>query len=124
MESPMKRKVTPTRVEPVTKSIKIASEETKKGKLKSMNKAELIKHCEDLLSLNKNLIEENHKLINAKNENMITIQSLELSVKELKERCANTPVYLCEECDYLAECVHDFNDHTHSTEDLEALHDV
>ena len=74
--------------------------------------------------MNRNLIEENHRLINTNNEHITTIQTLELSVKELKEKCANTPVYLCEDCDYLAECVHDFNDHTHSPEEFEDLDDA
>ena len=38
-------------------------------------------------------------------------------MSELGEKCSNTPVYLCSECDYLAECIHDFNDHTHSVDD-------
>ena len=44
-------------------------------------------------------------------------------MKELKSKGANTSVYFCGECDYLAECVHDFNDHTHSSDALENVDD-
>ena len=32
---------------------------------------------------------------------------------------ASTQIYFCGECDYLADCIHDFNDHTHSSDGLE-----
>ena len=47
-----------------------------------------------------------------------TIENMEETVKELRTKCANKSVYLCGECDYLADCVHDFNDHTHSSDDM------
>ena len=31
---------------------------------------------------------------------------------------ASKDVYLCGDCDYLADCIHDFNDHTHSSDVL------
>ena len=34
---------------------------------------------------------------------------------------ASTEVYLCEDCDYAADCIHDFNDHTHSPDGLKIL---
>ena len=34
---------------------------------------------------------------------------------------ASKAVYLCEDCDYAADCIHDFNDHTHSPEGFEQL---
>ena len=30
-------------------------------------------------------------------------------------------MYFCGECDYIADCFHDFNDHTHNSEDLENI---
>ena len=30
-----------------------------------------------------------------------------------------TSLYLCGECEYLADCVHDFNNHTHSSDDMD-----
>ena len=46
--------------------------------------------------------------------------------KETTEAQTNTSklegskdVYFCGECDYLADCIHDFNDHTHSSDGLE-----
>ena len=70
----LKRKVTPTKNEPVTKSIKINSEGNENiDKVNAMKKADLIKRCEELISLNRNLIEENHRLINTNNEHITTI---------------------------------------------------
>ena len=31
--------------------------------------------------------------------------------RQLNSKCANSSVCLCGECDYLANCVHDFNIH-------------
>ena len=49
-------------------------------------------------------------------EYLKTIEDLEKSVKESEH-----DVYLCGECEYSAECIHDFNDHTHSPEDFEKI---
>ena len=38
-----------------------------------------------------------------------------------KSKGASPQVYFCGDCDYLADCIHDFNDHTHSPEDLSNL---
>ena len=52
-------------------------------------------------------------------EHTETIENMEETVKELRTKCANKSVYLCGECEYLADCVHDFNNHTHSSDDME-----
>ena len=70
-----------------------------------------------------NLLEETVKILEKKvNHNKIDKRTTEsqTDVPNLQEG-ANTPVYLCEDCDYLAECIHDFNDHTHSSDSLENL---
>ena len=54
-----------------------------------------------------------------KKEHKKTIENLEEMVEELSSKCANRSVYVCGECDYLANCAHDFNEHTHSQNDLE-----
>ena len=40
-------------------------------------------------------------------------------MKGLRSKCSDKSVYLFGECEYLADCVHDFNDHTHSLDDHE-----
>ena len=52
-------------------------------------------------------------------EHQKTIENLEEIVKWLRLKCSDKSVYFCGECDYLADCVHDFNDHTHSLDDQE-----
>ena len=37
--------------------------------------------------------------------------------KKIKENEKVTEVYLCGECDYIADCIHDFNEHTHSPDE-------
>ena len=115
--SQSKRKVSPASKEPVKKTMKTTGES--KNKLKAMKKEDLVKHCEELLLSNKNLEEENSMLVKAKDEHIAQIETLEVAVRELKQKGANTPVYLCSDCNYIAECVHDFNDHTHSPDDFE-----
>ena len=86
--------------------------------LKTMKKYDLISYCENLLAQNQNLIADNKKLNEIKEKQTAEIDALQKSVKDLKDKCANTPVYLCGDCDYLADCIHDFNDHTHSPDDF------
>ena len=115
-----KRKVTPTKQGPLNKSIKIGTEISEASiKLISMKKSELVRYCEELMLKNNELSEQNNTLIEAEKQNNLTVVNLEKTVAELKEKCSNTPVYLCSDCDYIAECIHDFNDHTHSIEDVE-----
>ena len=71
----------------------------------------LLEETITVLQNNKNNTEKEHKK---------TVDNLEETVKDLSSKCANRSVYLCGECDYLANCVHDFNDHTHSQDDLES----
>ena len=116
----MKRKVTPTKQEPTNKSIKIGTEAAEtSSKLTSMKKLELVRYCEQLLNENKSLLQQKNQFIEAETQYKLTLNNLEKTVEELKEKCSNTPVYLCSDCDYVAECVHDFNDHTHSIDDGE-----
>ena len=118
VKSQLKRKSMPIKAEPLKKSMKFETENKNTNyKLLSMKKSDLVKYCEEILQSNTVLIEENDKLIDTEKQHKMTIDNLEKTVAELKQKCANTPVYLCSECDYVAECVHDFNDHTHSIDD-------
>ena len=85
-----------------------------------MKKLELVRYCEQLLNENKSLLQQKNQFIEAETQYKLTLNNLEKTVEELKEKCSNTPVYLCSDCDYVAECAHDFNDHTHSPEDMES----
>ena len=116
-KSQLKRKVTPTKTEPVSKAVKVEIKEA--NKLNAMKKNDLVRYCQELLSEKNKLAEENTIISNLNKEQHKTIECLEKTVEELREKCSNTPVYLCTDCDYLAECVHDFNDHTHSPDDIE-----
>ena len=53
--------------------------------------------------------------------NVIDTKTTEIQTDISELEGANTPVYLCEDCDYVADCIHDFNDHTHSPDDLENI---
>ena len=114
-KSNLKRKTIPAKSEPLNKSIKIA-DEYKDGKinLNSMKKADLIRYCEDLLQQNNQLLEEKKKFIDSGKGHLQNIESLKKEIKDLKH-----DIFLCGECDFVAECMHDFNDHTHSPEELE-----
>ena len=114
-KSNLKRKTIPAQSEPLNKSIKI-SDESKDSKinLNTMKKADLIKYCEELLQQNNLLLEEKKKIIDSQKGHLKTIESLKEKVKDLEH-----DIFLCGECDFVAECIHDFNDHTHSPEELE-----
>ena len=118
--SNLKRKVTPNKKNEENmkaSKIKNKTEETHVD-LKSMKKIDLVSYCENLLSQNKDLMAKNETLIEMKDKHIDEINNLKNSVKELKEKCSNTPVYLCGDCDYVADCIHDFTDHTHSPDDF------
>ena len=78
------------------------------------------KHIEAIHLLEETVTVLQSKKNDTEKEHKKTVDNLEETVKELRSKCANRSVYLCGECDYLANCVHDFNDHTHSQDDLES----
>ena len=110
-KSHLKRQITHEKVEPLNKSIKICDKG--KVKLNNMKKADLIKHCQDLLVKNNILMKEKETFIKSEKEHLKTIEGLEENIKKIKH-----DLYHCGECDYIADCVHDWNDHTHTPEDL------
>ena len=63
------------------------------------------------------LLEETVKILEtqARPSNVDKI-SKEIQTDTLKLEDANKSIYFCSDCDYIADCVHDFNDHTHSSE--------
>ena len=118
-----------TKAEPVKKALKKPEILKEYEILQQKFEALEAKHSKLLQTNNDNLeairlleetvtVLENKKNDNEKEHKKI-IKNLEETVKELSSKCANKSVYLCDECDYLANCVHDFNDHTHSQDDLE-----
>ena len=78
------------------------------------------KHIEAIHLLEETVVVLQSKENDKQKEYNETIENMEETVKDLRTKCANKSVYLCGECDYLADCVHDFNDHTHSSDDMES----
>ena len=64
---------------------------------------------------------ENRELIENQKKHLEAINLLEETVTVLQNKKIDTEkdVYICGECEYLADCVHDFNEHTHSQDDME-----
>ena len=112
-----KRKVSPKKNEP-SKAQKLTNNLVEVD-IKTMKKPDLILYCEKILLENHQLSEEKRNLIANNQKQIDEIENLKKNNIELKEKCANTPVFLCGDCDYVAECVHDFNDHTHSPENFD-----
>ena len=72
-----------------------------------------------------NLLQETVKVLEKQaNLNKIDKKSTktQTDIEIPKPEGASTQVYLCEDCDHVADCIHDFNDHTHSPDGL-ANHD-
>ena len=55
------------------------------------------------------------------NPDKIDKKNIEAQTDIPKSEDASPQVYFCGDCDYLADCIHDFNDHTHSPDDLSNL---
>ena len=113
--SSLKRKCdkTPPLFEPFEKAPRIAI-----TSLKTMKKCDVITICEKLqISYDCALKEaENVKAQKIELEEKYT--ALESKYDALKKEQSEKPVYLCSDCEYIADCIHDFNDHTHSPEDF------
>ena len=108
--------------------------------LKALKKEDIISHF-NTLQANFNILEKKNVDLEKKNKTHIeAISLLEETVKILEEQAyqikrvketkeistdtselkdPNTQLYLCGDCDFIADCMHDFNDHTHSPEDFE-----
>ena len=66
-----------------------------------------------------NLLEETVKVLEKKvNQNKVEKKTTEIQTDFTNLDGASTQIYFCGECDYLADCIHDFNDHTHSSDGL------
>ena len=76
------------------------------------------KHIEAINLLEETVIVLENKVSDNQKDHKETIGNMEETMKELKSKCASKSEYLCGECDYLTDCVHDFNNHTHSPEDM------
>ena len=63
------------------------------------------KHIEAIHLLEETITVLQSKKNDSEKEHKKTIDNLEETVKELKSKCSNRSVYLCGECDYLADCV-------------------
>ena len=61
------------------------------------------------------LLEETVKILEkqANSSNVYKITK-EIQTDTLKPEDANKSLYLCSDCVYIEDCVHDFNDHTHT----------
>ena len=67
-----------------------------------------------------NLLEETVKLL----EKQANVSNVDKKTEEIQTQTSdlkvyNSEVFLCGDCDYVADCMHDFNDHTHSLDSLE-----
>ena len=67
-----------------------------------------------------NLLEETVRILE-KQANVSTVdkKTIEIQTETSDLKVSNTEVFLCGDCDYIADCMHDFNDHTHSSDSLE-----
>ena len=118
-----------TKIEPNMKALKkediIAQFDALKAKFDILEKKNIDLEKKNI-SLEKNnmthieaihLLEETVKILEtqARPSNVDKI-SKEIQTDTLKLEDANKSIYFCSDCDYIADCVHDFNDHTHSSE--------
>ena len=76
--------------------------------LKEMKKVDLINHCDLLQMAHDKLQQENEILRKQLNE-----CKDELKLIQSKDNSNERNVYYCGECDYVADCIHDFTDHSH-----------
>ena len=67
------------------------------------------------------LLEETVKILEEKSNAEKHTKETQTDTSKLKGE--NTEVYLCGDCDYIADCIHDFNDHTHSLDSGEDIED-
>ena len=68
------------------------------------------------------LLEETVKVLEEKaNQNKIDKKTAEIQTDISNLEGTSTQVYHCGDCDYAADCIHDFNDHTHSPDGLDIL---
>ena len=69
------------------------------------------------------LLEETVNVLEKKNNrnNGVYKQTKESQTDTFEMKNSNKEIYLCGDCDYVADCMHDFNDHTHTPdqEDVE-----
>ena len=90
--------------------------------LQSMKKPDLVKYCNELKNMYDNLKKEYDVVLKEKDDYILSINSLEDSVKvlELKTRALQEEEkfrYTCGECDFESDCVHCFSDHEHDSEE-------
>ena len=69
------------------------------------------------------LLEDTVNVLEKKNNqnNGVDKQTKESRTDTFEMKNSNKEIYLCGDCDYVADCMHDFNDHTHTPdqEDIE-----
>ena len=118
-----------TKIEPNMKALKkediIAQFDALKAKFDILEKKSIVLEKKNI-SLEKDnmthieaihLLEETVKILETRaNQSNVDKISKEIQTDTLKIEDANKSIYLCSDCDYIADCVHDFNDHTHSPE--------
>ena len=113
--------------------------------LKALKKDDIIAHYTSLLAKYNILEQKNIVLEKEKITHLESIRLLEETVNVLEEKInpkivvdkqtkesqtdafemknSDKEIYLCGDCDYVAECMHDFNDHTH-TQDQENIENL
>ena len=85
-----------------------------------MKKQDLIKHCEALQSLNEQLKRENENLKMHIDENNAAVENLHMKITRIENNQKDE--YGCYECDFVANCIHDYEDHSHSDLQFECYH--
>ena len=88
--------------------------------LKDMKKIDLIKHCEAIQTLNEQLVEENNRLKVEIEENKSAIENLHRKITKLESNQKDE--YGCPDCDFIANCIHDHEDHSHSPLEFECYY--
>ena len=121
-----------SKIEPNLKALKkediIAQFNTLQAKFDLLEKKNIVLEKKNLsLEKEKNthieaihILEETVKIL----DNQSNLSKLEKDTKEIQTdtvepKGVNTDVYICGDCEYIADCVHDFNDHTHNIDGLE-----
>jgi len=105
-----------------TSSNKVLKEETKTSviSIRDMKKLDLIKHCEALQALNEKLLKENEILRTEIQENNVAVENPHSKITKIENNQKDE--YGCHECDYVAYCIHDYEDHSHSSLEFECYH--
>ena len=88
--------------------------------LKDMKKVDLIQYCESIEALNEQLRKENESLKMEIDQNNAAVEDLHEKISKIEKNQKDE--YGCCECDFVANCIHDHEDHSHDPLEFECYH--